>query len=108
MLRDASPAATLLSMRIESRHFDILDLAIRLHQPGLDAIVVIDRVDAAYLAQLGLGRLHIAGVVDRARLQQHFTAGPFGLAAEAHAGLVELQAADLRLAPVLAAVDRHV
>ena len=30
---------------------DILDLAVRLDQPGLDAVVVVDRVDAADLAQ---------------------------------------------------------
>src|SRR5262245_53979099 len=65
------------------RHLDILNLATGLHQPGLDAVVVVDRIHAADLAQLVLGRLHVAGLVDRARLQQHFAAVPFGLGVEA-------------------------
>ena len=45
----------------EPNDFDILGLPGRADQPGLDAVVVVDRVDAAHLAQLVLGRLHVAG-----------------------------------------------
>src|SRR5882724_9892987 len=95
-------------MRTALRHFDILDLAIGLHQPGLDAVVVVDRIDAADLAQRVLRGLHVAGLVDRARLQQHLLTRPFGLGVETHAGLVERQAVDPRRAPVPAAVARDV
>src|SRR5262245_238854 len=58
------------SRRSVLRHFDILNLAILAQMPGLDAVVVVDRINATELAQLGLARLHVTGFVDRARLQQ--------------------------------------
>src|SRR6187431_2737174 len=60
----------------QSRNFDILNLAIFAHVPGLDAVIVIDRIDAAVFSQLRLAWLHIAGLVHGARLQQHFAAVP--------------------------------
>src|SRR6187431_2814259 len=73
----ATPSASVAAVNIaivredrESGHLDILNLAVAAQMPGLDAVVVVDRIDAADLAQLGLARLHIAGLVNRARLQQ--------------------------------------
>src|SRR5438874_6492073 len=57
-------------------NLDIFGLAVRVHQPGLNAVVVIDRVDAADLAQLLLARLHIAGGIHGARLDHHLLAIP--------------------------------
>src|SRR5262249_61085371 len=51
--------------RIASRHFDILHLAALAQVPGLDAIVVIDGIHPADLAQLGLARLHVARSEER-------------------------------------------
>src|SRR5687768_15340095 len=68
---------------------DILNLAVRLEMPGLDAVIVIDRVDAADLAQRVLGRLHIAGLVDRARLQQQRLAAPLMLEVKPRARLAQ-------------------
>src|SRR5262249_56301606 len=53
-----------------SGDLDILHLAVGRDPPGLDAVVMVDRVDAADLSQGLLARLHVAGVVDRARLQE--------------------------------------
>src|SRR5205085_8103912 len=69
------------------RNLDILDLPVRLHVPGLNAIVVVDRVHPADPAQLGFARLHVAGLVDRARLQQKLLAVPCDLGVETHARL---------------------
>ena len=44
-------------------NFNILDLTIGQYVPGLDTVVVIDRIDAADLAEFDLGRLHISGLV---------------------------------------------
>src|SRR5262245_56824730 len=46
------------------RHLDILDLAVLVHVPRLDTVVVIDRIHAAEFAKLGLARLHVAGLVN--------------------------------------------
>src|SRR6056297_1280249 len=59
-----------------SRYFDILCLPVRLDPPSLNSIVVIDRVEPANLAKLVLRRLHVAGLVDGPRLQQHFRTVP--------------------------------
>src|SRR5262245_41663452 len=55
---------------------DILDLAIRLHAPGLDRVVVIDRVRAVPRDELAARRLHDAGVVGRATLEHRGRAVP--------------------------------
>src|SRR3954449_11574072 len=89
-------------------HLDILNLAVGLELPGLDAIVVIDRIDAANFAQLGLARLHVASVIERARLQQQRLAVPIVFEIKPHAGLVEHRTIDARLAPVLPAIERDV
>src|SRR6476659_10607714 len=56
--------------RALSRHLDILNLAVLLHVPGLDAVVVVDRIDATIFAELRLAGLHVTGLIHRARLQQ--------------------------------------
>src|ERR1700682_3464899 len=91
-LADAAASSAQARSAVALGYFDILDLTVALHEPGLDAVVVVDRVDAADFAQLRLGRLHITGLVDRARLQQQLAAGPVGLGVEAHARLVEHEA----------------
>src|SRR4051794_24358242 len=68
---------------------DILDLAIAAHQPALDAVIVVDRVDAANLAQFLFARLHIAGGIDGARLHHQFLAVPIEVEIKARHRLVE-------------------
>src|SRR5262249_12519493 len=58
----ASPAAT----AAVALHVDIADLSRRAHVPALDRVVVIAIVRAARRHQRGAGRLHRAGLVDRA------------------------------------------
>ena len=84
--RVANTQATTSARRL--RNLDILHLAILVHVPGLDAVVVVDRVHAADLAQFVLARLDIAGLVDGARLQQQFAAVPVELEIEARQRLV--------------------
>src|SRR5262245_35723852 len=69
--------------RAALRHFDILDLAVLVDVPRLNAVVMINRAHPAMLAQLGLARLHVAGLVDGARLQQQLAAVPVELVVEA-------------------------
>src|SRR5687767_2939262 len=42
--------------------FDILHLAVAAQMPSLNAVVVVDRIHAAHLAQLRLARLHVTGL----------------------------------------------
>src|SRR3569832_728692 len=71
-----SAAAAMTAASSDSRNLDILHLAVFLHQPGLDAVVVIGRTRAAHGAQLRPGRLHVAGLVDRAALDDGGLAVP--------------------------------
>src|SRR5262249_54553603 len=87
---------------------DILNLPAALEGPGLDAIVVVDRVDATNFTQGVLARLHVAGVVRRARLQQQLFAIPVELEIETHTGLVEHRAIDARGAPIPSAIERNI
>src|SRR5688500_7375953 len=64
-----APAAATLARHSASaaarlRQLHIADLAALLNPPGLDRVVVIDRARAAHCAQLAIGRLHVAAVVD--------------------------------------------
>src|SRR5581483_6170853 len=91
-----------------SSDFDILDLTIGLNVPGLDAIVVINGVDAADLAQLGLGRLHITGLVLHPRLQQQRLAIPVELVIETRQRLIENRSIKPRRPPIAAAIERDI
>src|SRR6478672_411528 len=102
MAQESSAAATSLS------DFDILDLTIGLHMPGLDAIVVVDRIDAADLAQLRLARLHIAGLVLDARLQQQRLTVPVELVIEARQRLIKHGPVEPRRPPIASAVERDI
>src|SRR5690242_2826488 len=101
-------AASSSAMTSALADFDILNLAVRLEMPGLDAVVVIDRVDAADLAQCVFGRLNVAGFVDGARLQKQWLAVPLMLEVKARASLVEHRAVEPRGFPVAAAVERDI
>src|SRR6476660_7873518 len=86
-------------------NFDILSLPVRADQPGLNSVVVIDVVDAADLAQFILGRLHVAGRVMAAGLDQHLLALPVEIDVETGHRFIEHRAVDARFPPILAAVD---
>ena len=64
------------SSRERLRELNIEHAPVGLDLPGLDRIVVIDRIRSALLSQLRNGRLHIAGLVDHARFQQRRLAVP--------------------------------
>src|SRR3546814_2902636 len=49
---------------------DIFDLAVGLHPPGMDGVLVIDRIEAAHRSQGFDGRLHIAALV-HGRSEEH-------------------------------------
>ena len=66
--RQRQPAAQ-ASERRRSVNLDIAHLPALRHLPRLDRVVVIDRARAAHRAQLVDLRLHVAGLVDRADLQ---------------------------------------
>src|SRR4051812_21274599 len=87
---------------------DILRLTVRVHQPGLNAVVVIDRVDAADLAQFVLARLHVAGGIDGPRLDHHFLAVPVEIDIEPRHRFIEHRPIEAGGLPVAAAVDRYV
>src|SRR3954452_2955002 len=96
------PAAS----RARLRHFDILNLAVLAYVPGLDAVVVVDRIDAAIFAELGLAWLYITGLVHGARLQQQLASVPIELVVEARQRLVARRPVDLRRPPGAPAVER--
>src|SRR4029079_13261360 len=89
-------------------NLDILDLPVRPQRPGLDAVVVVDRVDPADLAQRVLARLHVAGLVHDARLEQQLFTRPVELVVEAHGGLIEARDNDASGAPVAPPVERDI
>src|SRR5215467_9897403 len=70
-------------------NLDILNLSVGFERPGLNAVVVINRIDAANLSQVIFGWLHVAGVIHRARLQQELFAVPIEFVVEANAGFGE-------------------
>src|SRR5262245_27027458 len=55
--------------RASASRVDIRDLAARLHAPGLDRVVVVDRVGAVLSDQRVARGLHAARVVGRAALE---------------------------------------
>src|SRR4051794_20201138 len=101
-------ASAITPNRTRLRHFDIFNFAVLLHVPGLDAVVVVDRIDAAIFAELGLARLHVSGLIRRARLQQQLAAVPVELVIKARKRLVPRGPVDLRWPPVASAVERDV
>src|SRR5574343_2059447 len=62
--------------RIDLENLDIGDLPAFDDFPGLDRVVVIDRLRAAHLAQLAVARLDITSLVHGARLQDGRLAVP--------------------------------
>src|SRR3954466_3706429 len=72
------PAAITIATRAKQilRELYIEDASVRLDLPGLDRIVVIDRVRAALLSQLRNGRLHVTALVDDAGGEQRRGAVP--------------------------------
>src|SRR4249919_1282980 len=87
---------------------DILDLSVRVERPGLDPVVVVDRIDPADFAQSIFARLHVAGVIHRPRLQQQRLAVPVEFIVEAHAGSIEYRTIETRCAPIASAVERDI
>src|SRR5256886_7337752 len=106
----ASRAAKIRGLRVNMFH-----LPIALDRPSRDAVVVLAR-EARYggnlrgLAarghDLGAGRLHVAGLVPRAALQNPRTAIPAPGHAEAGKGLAVHRLLQRRLLPALAAIGR--
>src|SRR5687768_13735095 len=91
-----------------SADLDILGLPIGAHQPGLDSVVVINRVDAANLSQCVLGRLQVAGGIVSTRLDEQLLALPVEIDVEARERFLEDGAVNAGLAPVAPSVERHI
>src|SRR6218665_2976913 len=105
---DVTSTAPSAAARAPSRQLNILHLAALLHEPGLDRVVVIDRAPAAHRAQLGIGRLHMAGLVGGAAHHQGRLAVPGPGQVEAAQAAVEHRRLEPCGLPVAAAVDRDV
>src|SRR4029079_548840 len=91
-----------------SKHLDIADLAGRIDAPCLDGVVVINRAGAAHGAQLPDGRLHVASLVDHARLRRRRAAIPRPIDAKARERLGQHRLRKARRAPVAATVGRDI
>src|SRR5688572_19949594 len=104
----AASASTPMPRAASLRNLDILNLAVLVQMPGLDAVVVIDRVRPAQPAQLRLARLHVAALIHGTRLQQQLAAVPVELVVEARERLVPGRAVELGAAPVAPAIERNV
>src|SRR5687767_8831074 len=88
---------------------DIAHLPIGVDGPRLDrGDVLHEAADRALLLHLLHGRLHVTGAVDRAAHQHCGLAVPVPRRLEAREALVHDRLFKLRLAPVLAAVDRNI
>src|SRR5258706_1428748 len=76
--------------------------------PRLNRVVVVDRARAAHGAQLVDLRLHVPGLIHRARLQDGGPAIPDPVDVEAREALGKHRRLELGRAPVASAVERHV
>src|SRR5882724_918540 len=85
---------------------DIVDVPVSRHLPALNSVVVVDRVHAANLDQLGERRLHITGLVGAPRLENGLAPIPPPVETEARVGEAEEGCLELRVPPGLSAVRR--
>src|SRR5712691_10022681 len=85
---------------------DIVDAPVGRHFPALDAVVVVDRVQAADLDQLGERRLHITGLIGAPRLENGLAPIPAPVEPEADVGQAEDGCLELGVPPGLSAVGR--
>src|SRR5215471_17730123 len=81
-------------------NFDILDLAAGFQRPRLYSVIVVDRIDAANLAQGVLARLHVTGLVHGARLEQKLFSVPVKFVVESRARLVQNEPVDPCRTPI--------
>src|SRR5437868_394444 len=91
-----------------SRELNIEHAAVRFYLPGLDRVVVVDRVKPTLFSQLCNGRLHKAGLVDDAGLKQRRPAVPAPRQREPRQRLCQHRLVQLRALPVDAAIDGNV
>src|SRR5688572_14245666 len=89
-------------------HVHIAHVTGRVHAPGLDGVVVIDRARAADFAQLAVRRLDVAGLVDDTALQQSRAAVPLPVDAKPRECLRVHGSLQARGSPVAAAVGGNV
>src|SRR5882724_9871442 len=90
------------------RELNIEYAPVRLDLPGLDRIVVVDRIRPALLSQLRNGRLHITGLVDDAGFQQRRPPVPAPRQREARQRLRQYRVVQLRALPVDAAIGGNI
>src|SRR6476659_3017271 len=110
------PAKTVIPAQAGIQHaanaalvnLDIAHLPTLAHLPRLDRVVVVDRARAAHRAQLVDLRLHVAGVVHGARLQDRRAAVPHPVDVEAREALRQHRRFQSRRAPVAPAVERDI
>src|SRR5690625_3623169 len=90
------------------RDLDIFGHSVAIDMPGLDAVIVVDRVLATRRAQLILRRLDHAGLVDGPRLQEQLGAVPVELVIKAVERHRQARPVDARRLPVAPTIQGHV
>src|SRR5262245_35115708 len=96
----ATPAMGSSQRSATLQDLNIADFAGRVHAPGLDRVVVIDRARATHRAKLADSRLHVAGFVDGTRLQERGPAVPRPVEAKTRERLRQHRLLQLCVAPV--------
>src|SRR5690625_900615 len=89
-------------------HLDIGHLPAFGDAPGLDGVIVIDRARAAHFAQLPITRLHIAGAVDGATLQDAGRSVPHPVDIETRQTFIEHRTFKPRPLPAAPAVKGNI
>src|SRR3990167_2490621 len=106
-LKEITGCAAALVVSASSSHrlrIDILHLAAAAHLPGLDGVVVVERVGGVTAAPLAAGRLGVAQLVGGAAEQGGGRACPLPGDAEAGQRLVQHRGVQLRRRPGAAVV----
>src|ERR1700730_5990807 len=104
----SAPGATTIRRAMKSAISDMeRHLAVGVHLPGLNGVVMVEGVHAAHVDKLAMARLNIASLVDSAALQQSGRAVPAPRRTKTHDRLRENRLLQLGVMPAQPAIGRH-